>query len=147
MDSNEVVFLDSSVIISAILSQTGGSFYIITQLHSSYDFIINKYVLDEVENVISQKFSGDKEKYNMLFLLLSLSSIEVKENPKKDEVNELTDVISSKDVPILFTSLQYADYLLTLDKEFLQDEVKKFCNSKGLNISNPKYFIENNSSI
>lgn len=49
--NNKKVFLDTSVLVAALLSQKGGSFYIITQLNDVYDFVINKFVLKEVESV------------------------------------------------------------------------------------------------
>jgi predicted nucleic acid-binding protein len=45
------VFLDSSILITALLSSRGGSFYILTQLKDKLHFQINNYVLEEIFEV------------------------------------------------------------------------------------------------
>lgn len=138
-------FIDTSVLIAAILSESGGSFYILTQFHKDYQFVVNKFVLDEVEEVIDKKFDGDSEMYENLFLLLSIATVKVLSDPKKEDLNKLDSVISKKDRPILSSAINNADYLITLDKEFLNEKVSKFTKNKNLKIFRPKGFIENQS--
>ncbi|MFB6212386.1 MAG: putative toxin-antitoxin system toxin component, PIN family [Candidatus Magasanikbacteria bacterium] len=142
---NKKVFIDTSVIIAAILSESGGSFYILTQFHKDYKFLINKFVLDEVEEVVDKKFDGSSEMYENLFLLMSIASIKVLPNPPKKKLDELNNVISKKDRPILSSAINNANYLITLDKEFLNEKVSKFVEDKNLKITRPKEFIENHS--
>lgn len=47
------VFVDSSILITALLSSRGGSFYILTQLKNKFHFQINNYVLDEIFLVLN----------------------------------------------------------------------------------------------
>ena len=42
------VFVDSSILIAALLSSRGGSFYILTQLKDEFQFQINDYTLEEI---------------------------------------------------------------------------------------------------
>lgn len=141
--NSKKAFVDTSALIAAILSESGGSFYILTQLHKDYQFIINKFVLDEVESVIEEKFQGSSDMYKDLFLLLSSSSIKVLPDPDKQALEKLDSVISKKDRPILSSAMDNADYLITLDKEFLNEKVSEFTKEKNLKILRPKGFIKN----
>ena len=63
-----IVFLDSSVIIAALLSGQGGSSYVLNQLRWDFHFQINEYVLAEVQEIIKTKFSDriTEKKLNLL---------------------------------------------------------------------------------
>lgn len=53
-------FLDTSILITALFSSRGGSFYILSQLKNKFHFQINDYVLEETLEVISKKFPFKK---------------------------------------------------------------------------------------
>lgn len=136
-------FLDTSILITALFSSRGGSFYILSQLKDKFHFQINDYVLEETLEVISKKFPSKKELKSNLFFLIGFSKIEILSNPSKELLNSLNKIINQKDAPILASALENSDYLLTLDKDFLNDEVKNFAKqNKLLLIFTPRQFIE-----
>ena len=136
------VFLDSSVIITALLSTSGGSFYILNRLHDDFIFQINEYALAEIHEVIRKKFDGDAQMQTQLFLLLGTAQVQILANPGARLVNMAARRISQNDAPILAAALQHSDYLLTLDNEFLQPSVVEMARKKSLIILKTKDFIE-----
>src|SRR3989344_7451964 len=94
-------FIDSSVFIAALLSSSGGSFYILNNLADRVIFKTNNYVLDEINDVLNVKFSGQYNLYSTLFLLLSVAKIVVESNPLKGALKKFAKIISKKDAPIL----------------------------------------------
>lgn len=137
------VFLDTSILITALLSSLGGSFYILTQLNEKYQFQINEFVLNEILKVLDKKFSHKKELKNYLFLLLGLSKIEILPNPSKFSLKRVSKIINKEDAPILVSALQSSHYLITLDrKDFLNPKVLEFAKKKGLSILTPREFLE-----
>ncbi|MBU2578803.1 putative toxin-antitoxin system toxin component, PIN family [Patescibacteria group bacterium] len=136
------VFLDSSVIISALLSSEGGSFHILYYFKNVFEFQINEYVFDEVLNVLDEKFSDNPQLKNKFFTLIGLMSVRVLPDVSKSEVKFLEKFLSKEDAPILAAALKYSSYLLTLDNDFLTDLVLKFASNKNLSILKPKEFIQ-----
>jgi predicted nucleic acid-binding protein len=136
------VFLDSSVIIAALLSPTGGSFYIIEHCKNDFVFQINKYSLDEIQNILGSKFAGQPELKTKLFLLLGITQVKILDNPPKKQIIEMIKHISENDTPILASALKHSDYLITLDNEFLEPEIVEMAKKKSLIILKPKEFIE-----
>ncbi len=136
------VFLDSSVIIAALLSSRGGSFYILTHMRNGFSFHINEYVFAEVGEVLKTKFATQSDLQKNLFLLLGLANVSTLPNPNKPEVRRAAKVISKNDAPILASALAHCDYLLTLDKEFLNPSVLDDANKRGLSILTPGSFIQ-----
>lgn len=142
MERNRV-FLDSSILITALLSSRGGSFYILTQLKDKYRFLINEYVFNETLTTLNRKFPHRKELKNYLFLLMGLSKIEILPKPSKFSLKRVSKIINKKDAPILISALQTSHYLITLDKkDFLNPKVLEFTKKKKLSILTPKEFIE-----
>lgn len=136
------VFLDSSIIISALLSSRGGSFFILYYFKDIFEFQINEYVFDEVIDVLNKKFSKRPDLKNKLFTLVGLTPIRIFPDPLKNETKILEKFLSKEDTPILTSALKHSSYLLTLDDDFLTDSVLKFATSKNLFILKPKEFIQ-----
>jgi len=136
------VFLDSSVIIAALLSATGGSFYIIEHCKNDFAFQINQYSLDEIQDILGSKFAGQPELKTQLFLLLGIARVKILPNPSKKQVLEMTKYISENDTPILASALKHSDYLITLDNEFLKPDIVEMAKKKSLTILKPKEFVE-----
>lgn len=136
------VFLDSSVIIAALLSSSGGSFYIITMMSDYFEFQINQYVLEEIQEIIKKKFGNLPNMQNLLFLWLGVTPITILENPTMKEVIRLSKFISKNDAPILASALFGSGYLLTLDNEFFRDKILELAKKKSLIIVKPKELIE-----
>mgnify|MGYP001608784086 FL=1 len=137
-----VVFLDSSVLIAALLSGQGGSAYVLTQLREKFDFQINEFVLAEVQEILKTKFSHLPSMSIQLFLWMGVNPIIILENPAKKEVIKLAKYISKNDAPILASALLGSDYLLTLDNEFFGEKIIELANNKSLSILKPKELIE-----
>lgn len=137
-----VVFVDSSVIITALLSSRGASFYILNNCYYRLRLCINEYVLSEIKEICSTKFKKNKGLISQLFLLIGLAQIEILPNPPRLSVQKLFGSISRNDAPILVSALENCDYLLTLDKEFLNDKVTMVARKKRLIILTPKEFLD-----
>lgn len=136
------VFLDTSVFIAALLSQSGGSFYILSTLADTADFQTNEYVHTEIENVLQEKFPNRHDLRTQLFLLLGIATVVVLPNRPKKEIKSLKGTISDKDSPILASALKQSEYLITLDNEFFNQNIVKLATKHSLQILKPKNFIE-----
>ena len=136
------VFLDSSVLIAALLSSRGGSFHVLTQMRDGFSFHINEYVFAEVGEVLKTKFAAQPHLQKNLFLLLGLANVSTIPNPNKFEVRRAAKLISKNDAPILASALAHCEYLLTLDKEFLKQPILADANKRGLSILTPGSFIQ-----
>ena len=136
------VFLDASVLIAAVLSSSGGSFHILQKFKEDFEFQINSYVFEEVENVLAKKFPGREDFRNKLFLLLGLTPVRILPDAPRESVTPLTALINPEDAPILASALAHSSYLLTLDKDFFSKSVTTLSNTRGLFILKPKEFIE-----
>lgn len=135
------VFLDSSVLITAVLSSRGGSFYILTQLKNICEFQINDYVFEETNHILDSKFSSTPELKTKLILLMAAGEIRIFPNPSKKEIRTSARVIDKEDAPILASAINYSSYLLTLDNDFLKKEAVRFAQQKGLEILKSREFI------
>lgn len=140
--AKSTVFVDSSVIIAALLSSTGGSFYLLTQCRSEFQFQINEYILTEVQEILHTKFDERPTLLKDLFLLLGVADITVISDPKKSDVKRMAKAISENDAPILASALQSSDYLVTLDNEFLGTSIMALARRKSLLIVKPKDLLE-----
>lgn len=138
------VFLDSSVLITAVLSQWGGSFYILNTFCNDgrFEFQTNDYVFDEVCEVLERKFSADENLKSKLFLLIGLTPIKILNDPPKLKMDAASRIVNKKDAPILASAFMHSDYLLTLDNDFLTNTIIKFAQKKNVTILKPKEFIE-----
>ena len=141
MAQNSRVFVDSSILITALLSSKGGSFYLLSEYRNQLKFFINDYVLEETLAVLRRKFSKRKELEHNLYLLLGFSRIEILQNPKKGQLRQAEQVIEREDIPILVSAAEHCDFLLTLDNDFFVGEVSDFAQQKHLQILKPKEFI------
>ncbi|PJB99273.1 MAG: hypothetical protein CO077_02570 [Candidatus Nealsonbacteria bacterium CG_4_9_14_0_8_um_filter_35_12] len=136
------IFLDSSVIIAAILSSTGGSFRLIREsFFNNYNLLISDYVLDECIRILNKKYPT---KANILTLFLTNFNFKILRDPPEKEIENLIEIINFRDTPILAAALKYkSNYLATLDKkDFLNPKVLEFAKKKKLAIITPKEFLE-----
>ena len=136
------VFLDSSVLIAALLSSRGGSFYILTQMRDGFSFHVSEYVFAEAGEVLKTKFAAQPHLQKNLFLLLGLANVSTTPNPSKLDVRRAAKLISKNDAPILASAVAHCDYLLTLDKEFFKPSILADANKRGLSILTPGSFIQ-----
>lgn len=144
---NNIVFLDTSVLLTAVLSSQGGSFYILDRFKNKFEFQINKYIFDEIVGVLDKKFSKRKDLKNNLFLLIGVASIKIVNDPSQNEIRRILKIINKKDAPILASALKHASYLLTLDNDFRTEKIVDFTETKGLMILKPEEFIKNEKNF
>lgn len=138
----EKVFIDSSVFIAALLSTRGGSFFILNDLRNEYQLIANEYVTDGVFRILDSKFSKRRALRYLFHLLIGLAEIKIVSNPSKGIVDRVSGVINKEDAPILAAAIsELSNYLVTLDNDFLENNVVDFADTKRLNILKPGTFI------
>lgn len=129
------IFLDSSVLFSAVNSPTGGSAKIFTENHK---LIVSSYVLTEVERNIRSKLAD----YHLerFFLLVEKLKI-LKQIPNLKQIKSAKKIIVEKDAVLLASAkLAKCQMLLTLDqKHFLTEKVKQFM--KPAKVLTPKMYF------
>ena len=135
-------FLDSSVIIAALLSLQGGSSYLLREHHDDFTFQINEYVLAEIQEVLESKLSSQVPQSVDLFLLLGVAEVQTISNPSKQELRSVIRLISRKDAPVLVSAMNESDYLLTLDNEFFKPDVIYAAKERELVILKPRDLIQ-----
>lgn len=136
------VFLDTSVVITALLSEKGASFHLLMNYHEEYQFFINKYVVHELLDVVERKFPDRADFQSKFFLLLGIAGVEVLALPKNSDLIVLEELVEKEDTPILASALEHCEYLLTLDRGFLAEEVLKFAHENNLTIKKPGEFLK-----
>lgn len=133
----KTVFVDSSVLFSAVNSPTGGSSKLFTL--KNIKLIASKVVLTETErNVRNKLHDYHLERFFMLAEKLEI----LKQLPDTKFIEETKKIIVEKDSVILAESHKSkADFLVTLDrKHFLTESVAKFL--KPQRTLTPKMLIE-----
>lgn len=140
----ENISLDTSVIIAALLSPTGGSFYVLLTCGAAYRVQCCDYVVDEVYEVLSRKFAKRPSLKTDFHLLMAVGAVEVTMTPSAIASRRLYDLIERKDAPILVAALKTKGYLLSLDEDFLSDRVRAYVRPRGLTICTPGEFIQQN---
>lgn len=141
---NNRVFVDSSVVISALLSPTGGSFCVLRDFHDDFLFQVNEYSIRETKRVFLRfpnKFK-DEQLLSKLFLLIGLSGVRILPDPDQDIIVRMEKYVPKNDATILASAMICSDYLLTLDNGFLEDSVVKLASRHKVEILKPKDFIE-----
>ena len=133
----KTVFLDSSVLFSAVNSPTGGSSKLFTL--KNIKLITSNFVLTETERNVRKKL----HEYHLDRFLMLVEKIEIiKQFPDERLIEKAGKVIVEKDSVILAESKKSkADFLVTLDqKHFLTDGTAKFL--KPQKALAPKMLIE-----
>lgn len=135
------IFVDTSVIIAALLSPTGGSSYVLETYRNRYSFLINEHVLKETLRIVADKLDNELTTEDF-FRIAKSTRLKVVLNPPHFALKALEGIIEKDDRPILASALERADYLLTLDNHFFSEGVLRHASARGLRIVKPKEFIE-----
>jgi predicted nucleic acid-binding protein len=135
------VFVDSSVIIAAMFSPTGGSSLILADQRGLFAFETNEYAITEMKEAFLKKFK-DESLEGKMFTLIGLSNIRILANPNPGMVSRINKYVPDNDATILASAMIHSDYLLTLDNGFFKDLVIKFSQKHGVTILKPKDLIE-----
>jgi len=133
----KTVFVDSSVLFSAVNSPTGGSSKLFVL--KDVKLIASKLVLAETERNVRQKL----HEYHLDRFFMLVDKLEIlRQLPDKKLIKKAKKVIIQKDSVILAESKQSAcDFLVTLDKKhFLTDRVIMFLTPQK--VLTPKILIE-----
>lgn len=132
------IFFDASVIISAILSPTGGSAKFINLAQ-------NKRIVAITSQTVIDEVTDHKDKINKsteeIFSYIKDSRMIVRERVTQAEIKTVSSVIDSTDAHLLVGARgAKCHYLLTLDKKhLLRADVRK--NVSPLRIVNPKELL------
>lgn len=133
------IFLDASVIIAAMLSQSGGSAKIIKLGHlGSWAQIVSQTVIDEVKDH-SEKIGKSSEEIDQF---IKNNNILVRKRVTTSEIKYLEGLVEYTDAHLIAgANLTKCEYLITLDKKhLLKEDIKnKF---KPLKIVNPEEFLQ-----
>jgi putative PIN family toxin of toxin-antitoxin system len=135
------VFLDSNVILSGLLSDTGAPRTILDLITLKLPFLVGstgRYNLIEIERNLKKKMPGILSVYKRCLPKLNLNIIPL---PQPEEVREFSGKIANKDVPVLVSAIRSkADFLVTGDKQHFQK--LKSPGNCSFKIVTPSEFIE-----
>lgn len=118
------VFLDSSVLIAATLSPTGGSFRLCKESNNgNLDLITNRYVCDEVSEVLLRKYPQMLQHF---LKLLEWSKIRIEKNPRVASVRKAAVLIELEDAAVLAGAIgAKANFLASLDRrDFFTEKLR-----------------------
>lgn len=115
------VFLDSNVILSGLISDTGAPRIILDLLTVKLPFLTGctgRFNVMEIERVLEKKMPQALAVYRHYLPQLDLTIITM---PRPHELKELTGKIADKDLPVLASAIRAkADFLVTGDKRHFQ---------------------------
>jgi putative PIN family toxin of toxin-antitoxin system len=135
------VFLDSNVILSGLISDTGAPRIILDLLTLKLPFLTGctgRFNLMEIERNLKKKMPQALSVYQRYLPQLNLKIIPV---PRGQEVREFAHTIADKDLPVLVSAIRgKADFLVTGDKRHFQ-KLKPF-KDHALKIVTPAEFVD-----
>ena len=139
IDGNTLVFFDSSCLITAAGSPSGGAGFLLSLCAKGYlKAALSQPVLLEAQRNIQAKLGHEaiKRFYDLLAVVpFSLASL-----PEKAELKRLGKIINRKDVHVVAAALEvHAPFLLALDKGLVL-EVNKV--NLGIRALSPGEFIK-----
>jgi putative PIN family toxin of toxin-antitoxin system len=134
------LFLDASVIFSALNSKVGGSQQLIRLAkHGKVVVVTSQLVVEEVTRNLDKI---DNLGYNDFYSFLAETPIIIREQITEAEIEPFLDLVEKKDAHVVAGAiLTNCDYLVTLDKRHLYNpKVKK--KVKEVEIVTPKDYLE-----
>ena len=110
------VFVDTNIIISAILFPNAKVAKVFSHLIEKHTVIIASYIKDECKEVFEKKFPLKKEQLNIFFNGIRFEEFKT---PKKIDEKKYPKIRDIKDLPVLVSAiLSDSDILITGDKDF-----------------------------
>lgn len=135
------IFLDASVIFSALYSKSGGSRYIFKlSKKGNIQAATSETVIQEVERNLKKLDQFNKDNFQNFLLKYPLI---IRESITKKEIKPYLNKVDKKDAHVIAgTILLKCKFLITLDKKHLNNPriKKKF---KEIEITSPKNFLQN----
>jgi len=120
------IFVDANILISALAFPQGVCGKALRKsLEKGIKIVTSDYVIFEVENVLSRKFSQPNilEKFKRF---LELAEISILKSPPLEEVMKYENILTDKDdAPILASCIMNNIVLVSGDKVFHTEKVKK----------------------
>jgi putative PIN family toxin of toxin-antitoxin system len=133
------VFLDTSVLFSAVYSERGAARDLIRlAIQGQVSICISQLVLQETERNIQKKVPEKLETYRTL---MSLLEVTVVDDPTREQVIAAASYTALKDAPIVAAAINtQPDYLVTYDHKDLLD-VPQVAEQSRLRIVTPDVVI------
>ena len=117
------VFVDTNVIISAMLFPSGKVARVFSHLLEKHAVVISSYTKEECNEVFEKKFP---EKLKQLEIFFDGINFEEFTTPNKIDENKYPKIRDVKDLPVLVSAiLSDSDILLTGDKDFEDLKIDK----------------------
>ena len=117
------VFVDTNIIISAILFPNAKVAKVFSHLIEKHTVIIASYIKEECKEVFEKKFPLKKEQLNIFFDGIRFEEFKT---PKKIDEKKYPKIRDIKDLPVLVSAiLSDSDILITGDKDFEDIKIDK----------------------
>ena len=117
------IFVDTNIIISAILFPQGKTAAVFSHIIETHEIIISSYTIDECKTVFEKKFPSKK---SFIETFLTEINYELFVTPQEIDFNKFPEMRDVKDLPILVSAiLSDADILLSGDKDFQDIQIGK----------------------
>ena len=117
------VFIDSNILVSAVLSSSSLSSKLLTLLIEEHHLIICSYSIAEVSAVISRKFPNHIAKWENFLTTLEF---EIAYTPSDLSAVRVPPIRDPKDIPILVSAMiSQPDIFITGDLDFYTPEIQK----------------------
>ena len=116
------VFIDSNILISAVLSESSMASKLLTLLIEEHHLIICSYSITEVSQVIHRKFPNKIAKWDKFLTTLEF---EIAYTPSDLSTVKVPDIRDPKDLPILVSAMvAQPDIIVTGDLDFYTPEIQ-----------------------
>jgi len=117
------VFVDTNIIISAILFPNAKVAKVFSHLIEKHTVIIASYIKEECKEVFEKKFPLKKEQLNIFFDGIRFEEFKTPEKIDERKYPKIRDI---KDLPVLVSAiLSDSDILITGDKDFEDIKIEK----------------------
>ena len=117
------VFVDTNIIISAILFPNAKVAKVFSHVIEKHTVIIASYIKEECKEVFEKKFPLKKEQLNIFFDGIGFEEFKTPEKIDEKKYSKIRDI---KDLPVLVSAiLSDSDILITGDKDFEDIKIDK----------------------
>ncbi|MFT9494593.1 MULTISPECIES: putative toxin-antitoxin system toxin component, PIN family [Bacillota] len=118
------VFIDTNVLISAVISETSPCRNLIRNLIQNHVLILCSYSLTEVSRVLKNKFPGKMTHWDYM---LTNMEFELSYTPEDLSMFDAPYIRDPEDLPILISAIiAEPDVFVTGDKDFHTKEIKDY---------------------
>ena len=117
------VFVDTNIVISALLFPSGKTAKVFSHLLRKHTVIISSYTREECKEVFEKKFPTKMKQLEIFFNGINFEEFATPDKIDRQKYPSMRDV---KDLPILASAiLSDSDILLTGDKDFADVKIDK----------------------